>query len=408
MRYLLLLGSLLLTATPAWPHHDIWHELFEKKMHDAERGDSDAQYDIGSMYQNGRGVAASRATAIEWYRKSAAQSNARAVSRLRLMEANEARFNKTVALSQDGDPESLFDTGHMYSKGIGTEIDPGRAIAAYQKSAGMGHAKSAYRLGLLYYEGSGVAQDYPTAFRWFTAAAQSGLPEAQYYLGKLYADGHGTGRDTRLALDWLSKAVDSGFDQARGEKINIMELIAEESAPPPVVRSAPATAQAVKANTAPAPAARKKQPAPPVKHYKHADLMAGAWTRDREPVDYLPSSINKCRTEQEQLVCFSYQLNRQTATHDIRYKTKSIIGKISSKGKFSVNYRHLVIDATALAETADDGSEGNSVGTYTIKTGWGNPHTLECEFSNSGELSCLKNNTHAFAVRKTTAMASGN
>ncbi len=39
----------------------------------AERGDIDAQYNLGLMYENGNGVAKDEAKAIKWYRKAAEQ-----------------------------------------------------------------------------------------------------------------------------------------------------------------------------------------------------------------------------------------------------------------------------------------------------------------------------------------------
>jgi len=134
--------------------------------------------------------------------------------------------------------------------------------------------------------------------------------------------------------------------------------------------------------------------------------MLGAWTRDREPVAYLPSTINNCRTEGGKLICYSYELTRQTATHDIRYKTKAIIEDFSNKGSFTVTYRNLVIDAVPL--TGGSGSDTDDTDTYTVKTGWGSPHSLACEFSDDGALSCMKNNTHALLLVSTPTVAAGN
>ena len=134
--------------------------------------------------------------------------------------------------------------------------------------------------------------------------------------------------------------------------------------------------------------------------------MLGAWTRDREPVAYLPSTINNCRTESGKLICYSYELTRLTATHDIRYKTKSIIENFSSKGSFTVTYRNLVIDSVAL--NRGSGSDTDATDTYTVKTGWGSPHTLECKFSDDGALSCMKNNTYALLLVSTPTVAAGN
>lgn len=44
----------------------------------AERGNAEAQYRLGVMYEFGRGVAADKAQAMAWFRKAVAQGNASA------------------------------------------------------------------------------------------------------------------------------------------------------------------------------------------------------------------------------------------------------------------------------------------------------------------------------------------
>jgi len=51
----------------------------------AERGDADAQFDLGRMYYEGRGVVKDDAQAVAWYRKAAAQGLADAQNSLGLM-----------------------------------------------------------------------------------------------------------------------------------------------------------------------------------------------------------------------------------------------------------------------------------------------------------------------------------
>ena len=40
------------------------------------QGDADAQFNLGFMYDNGRGVAQNDAEAVRWYRKAAEQGDA--------------------------------------------------------------------------------------------------------------------------------------------------------------------------------------------------------------------------------------------------------------------------------------------------------------------------------------------
>ena len=53
----------------------------------AEQGNSSAQYNLGIMYRNGKGVAQDYKTAVKWYTLAAEQGNAAAQSLLGLMYA---------------------------------------------------------------------------------------------------------------------------------------------------------------------------------------------------------------------------------------------------------------------------------------------------------------------------------
>jgi hypothetical protein len=415
MNRAILVVSMLLCCAAHTVQADIWVRLFREKLDEASQGSSEAQYDVGTMYLNGRGVKANRDAALEWFTRAADQNNAQAIIRLKLMQENEARFRKTLAAAETGDRDSQYELGNMYTRGVGVEIDTARAIAAYESAAGQGHNKAAYRLGLIHYEGNGVATDMPAALRWFRSAAEGNYPAAQYYLGRMYASGEGTAKDGARALEWLSKAVEGGFDQARGAMIDVQENIAMEEAAREAatrVRVSPKPAPVVKQAKA---AARKSGTAPPrqkpdARTWSLEDLMLASWTRDTAPVTFLPSSINNCRIEADRLVCLSDDRTRRTATHQIKYKTKSIISDMSENGTFEVTYRNLVIDAgplepAAAGTDAAGGDDEDSV--YTVKTGWGSAHRLECEFKDRGTLTCLKNQSHHLVLRSPQTLAVG-
>jgi TPR repeat protein len=397
---------LLLYSCTSLGGNDVWETLFKEKLREANAGNSNAQYDIGAMYQNGRGVAASRDSAIEWYRKAAAQNNQKAISRLNLIQSNELRFNKTLALAGGGDMESQYDLGNMYMEGIGVDIDKAKAVNWYGKAAAQGYEKAQYKLGLIYYEESSPERDIPLAFTFFNEAAEKGYPAAQYYLGKMFASGQGVKRNYEAALQWYSKAVDGGFNDARREMIDIAELREDKPAdksPEPVKTAIPAK---------PATPNRQKEG----REYSYEDLLLASWNRDNDPVTYLPSAINNCSIENNKVVCFSNEQSRNTAAGTINYKTKAIVSKLSQEGSFEIVYRNLVIDADQSAIRKTGASEeaigSTSAGpvkmNYEVKTGWGKEHTLQCKFRDNRTLSCLKNNIHAFLVEGTQTLAAGN
>ncbi len=52
----------------------------------AEKGDTDAQYNLGFCYDNGKGVAKDQTEAVKWYRKAAKQGNNKACDALKRIE----------------------------------------------------------------------------------------------------------------------------------------------------------------------------------------------------------------------------------------------------------------------------------------------------------------------------------
>jgi TPR repeat protein len=86
------------------------------------------------------------------------------------------------ALAQRGNAEADFNLGILDEDGLGTPSDMAAAIAHYEKSAQAGSSKAQYRLALLYKAGVKVPQDDARAKKWLTAAAANGDSEAQTML----------------------------------------------------------------------------------------------------------------------------------------------------------------------------------------------------------------------------------
>ena len=389
---------------------DVWTSLYKEKLAEANNGNPEAQFDVGTMYLNGRGVAADRAKALEWFRQAATQGEPKAVSRLKLMQANETRFAKTTRQASKGDMDSLYDLGNMYLEGVGTNIDSVKAITAFEQSANQGHAKAAYKIGLIFYEGNGIKPNSKHAFKWFRQAAEGDYPAAQYYLGKLYAAGKGVKRDRAEALVWLGKAVDGGFDQARGEMIDVSESMKaqSESASDKATDTA-ASEQATTKNPA------VKRESAQAKHFTIEDVVLAAWIRDGNPVAWMPSEITTCRTEKNKVNCFSDDQIRNAGENIIKYKTKAIISNFSRNGSFKVTYRNLVVSTSQTVSNqgneADDepGSLDTQLSdTYQVKTGWSNPHKLSCMMKDVGMVACKKNNAHAIVLTSPTTMVAEN
>ena len=160
------------------------HELFSNA---AERGDAEAQYQLGIAYSNGEGVAKDLTKAFDWTRKAAEQGHAGA----------------------------QFSLGDAYSNGEGVAKDPTKAFDWYRKAAEQGHARAQANLGFSYHAGEGVAKDLTKAFDWTRKAAEQGYARAQANLGVFYYNGYGVAKDLIKAVEWTRKAAEQGHAGAQ-------------------------------------------------------------------------------------------------------------------------------------------------------------------------------------------------
>ena len=148
----------------------------------AERGDPEAQYRIGRMYEFGNGYPQDKAQGIAWIRKAAAQGHADAEQEL----------------------------GVVYATGDGVKRDDVQAVAWFRKAAEHGDATAQYNLGLLYAKGQGVPTDYAQAFEWWRKSATQGNADALFKLAVVYHTGQGAAQDEVAALANATIAARNG------------------------------------------------------------------------------------------------------------------------------------------------------------------------------------------------------
>jgi TPR repeat protein len=133
----------------------------------ADQGNSEAQNNVGWLYENGRGVAQDYGEAMRWFRLAAEQANAPAQANI----------------------------GRLYENGRGVAQDYGEAMRWYRTAADNGGAIGQVNVGRLYANGRGVPQDYSEAMHWYRKAADRGDAAAQYDIGWLYENGWGVAQD---------------------------------------------------------------------------------------------------------------------------------------------------------------------------------------------------------------------
>jgi len=112
----------------------------------ADRGDADAQFNLGQAYKLGRGVPANAATARAWYEKAAKQGHEQAQVNVGLL---------------------------LYNGGRRQE-----ALPWIRKAADLGDPRAQYILGTELFNGDLVGKDWPRAYALMLKAADGGVPPA--------------------------------------------------------------------------------------------------------------------------------------------------------------------------------------------------------------------------------------
>tara|TARA_B100001971_G_scaffold209020_1_gene231832 strand:+ start:490 stop:1260 length:771 start_codon:yes stop_codon:yes gene_type:complete len=87
-------------------------------------------------------------------------------------------FKSLKTLAGTGDAIAQFDLGQMYDYGRGVERGDKEAIKWYRKAAEQNHHKAQYFLGEMYANGEGVEKDLVTGYAWVSIAADNGEPSA--------------------------------------------------------------------------------------------------------------------------------------------------------------------------------------------------------------------------------------
>lgn len=383
MKFLqLALIAALCAATLPTAAAELWTEVYRERLAQAQQGSADAQFEIGAMHENGRGVSADRTEALNWYRKAADQGHPRAEKALLRMEENQRRFEKTEAQAESGDLEAQYSLGAMYLTGTGTGIDLKLAKQWLSRSAKAGHVKAQFKLGHLYYVGLGDDSDAKTAFEWFGRAAESNYAPAQYYLGDMYANGAGVARDYDLARSRYEQARDAGFTPALQALKQLEERIsqkaAQQAAALALAQAQQEAQQAPAATAAPVPAA----PVDPLKR-----LLTTQWHTGKRPAQFLPSTVSDCSPSSNSLICYSRELARRDMPQ-VHYKVKSIIRTTGATDRIRIVYREFVL------QTELDGADADAQSSLDtgIQPGWQEPHNLDCKFAAADRLTCIIDN----------------
>lgn len=154
--------------------------------------DADAQFDLGSMYNEGAGVPKSHEKAIAAWKLA----------------------------GKKGHVTALYNLGNKYCRGEGC-VQSFKSAIEYWQLAGSGDditgpgAEAIANIGVMYRDGSGVTQSYKKAAKYFAQAGEHGNGRGQYCLGAMYLDGS-LPKNLRKARKWFEKVEQTGHNYQQG------------------------------------------------------------------------------------------------------------------------------------------------------------------------------------------------
>jgi hypothetical protein len=199
-------------------------KLFRRASDD---GNIVADWYLGHMYRQGRGVPQDDATAYSYYSRVADHYDPDEddQNRLRIIVDSMVR---------------IADYQRTGAVNAGLQPDPQLAARSYLKIAtAYGHPAAQYALGVMTIKGQGVKKNPQQGLKWLIASARKRYAPAEAYLGELYWDGKLVRGDRTRAVMWYILARQSArpeenpeiFDRALQLEANVGqdELIEAEA-----------------------------------------------------------------------------------------------------------------------------------------------------------------------------------
>lgn len=135
------------------------------------------------------------------------------------------RFKRQLSSAKAGKLKAMYDVGKLYERGRGTNIDLKLAAEWYQKAADGGQTSAQSRLGIMYFEGRGVKQNYGKALQLLNSAAKDNVPSAQYQLANMYELGTGVPQDIEKAIHWYTQSDKFGYYLAKAKVIRLKKIL---------------------------------------------------------------------------------------------------------------------------------------------------------------------------------------
>lgn len=124
-----------------------------------------------------------------------------------LFGSNQQTFWDTYTAALRGDKVAQFQTGVIYERGLGVDVNQSGAAYWYLNSAKQGYMDAQYNIGIMYVGGRGVEQNSSMGMMWLASAAKQGDKESR-----------------KLLLEVIDGKYDTPVKSTTSDKIKIGEI----------------------------------------------------------------------------------------------------------------------------------------------------------------------------------------
>lgn len=132
---------------------------FQKKM--AAKGNTSAEYKLGTLYEFGISVKPDVKEASNYYKRAAKKGYQPAINRLTYLEIKQSGYNKSKhdtwfknlsSQAASSEPNALILLGQMHRHGINVEKNLNKSLAMLQKANALGHTEVDSQIDEIYRE----------------------------------------------------------------------------------------------------------------------------------------------------------------------------------------------------------------------------------------------------------------
>lgn len=107
-----------------------------------------------------------------------------------------------------------FDLGRLYERGRGVSQDRLKAFRLYQEAAAQGHVRATFRIGVFHDFGWGPNPREPRiAALWYARAARMGSCDARFALATMYYRGRGIPADSQVAYGLYDLVAEGSYPE---------------------------------------------------------------------------------------------------------------------------------------------------------------------------------------------------